>query len=95
MVISISDEKQTIDRPPNNCAGISSLYILVMSKDSGNEHLAFVPISINLKGLQFLISLTLSVSKSETDLALLESSLNSFDLINLDIKEVSNLLISG
>ena len=69
--------------------------VLVMSKDSGNEHLAFVPVSINFKGLQFLVPLTLSVSKSETDLALLESSLNSFDLINLDIKEVSNLLISG
>ena len=51
--------------------------------------------SINFKGLQFLVSLTLSVSKFETDLSLLESSLNSFDLINLDIKGVSNLLISG
>ena len=66
-----------------------------MSKDSGNEHLAFVSMSINFKGLQFLVSLTLSESKSETDLVLLESSLNSFDLINFDIKEVSNLLISG
>ena len=55
-----------------------------MSKDSGKKHLAFVPMSINFKGLQFLVSLTLSVSKSEADLALLESSLNSFDLINFD-----------
>ena len=45
-----------------------------MSKDSGNENLTFVTMSINFKGLQFLISLTLSISKSETDLALLESS---------------------
>ena len=93
MVISVSNEKQTIDKPPNNFAGISSLYWLCL--DSGNDHLAFVPMSINFKGLQLLVSLTLSVSKSKTDLALLKSSLNSFDLINLDIKEVSNLLISG
>lgn len=57
--------------------------------------LGFCSMSINFKGLQILTSLTLSVSNSEADLALLESSLNSFDLTNFDIKEVSNLLISG